>query len=231
MRYSKAIGVLVAVGVVVCAGVGEGAWFMPLPQLPESTRRGMHLPSRPTGAPLWVQATTEVCFTRCDGRWGREIGIEKLNAGDFSFARGVSDDGSIVVGYDAGPGSPTAFRWNEPLGAVNIGDLSGGEKFERQLTAYPRTDLWWSAAVHRATGGEAFRWTNETGMVGIGDLDGGIVGSESVWYKQRWISDCGVSQFEQRHGSVPLDGSKTEWSGWAICRRLWIFQRSVQRVG
>ncbi len=35
MRYSKAIGILAAMGVVLCAGVGDGAWFMPLPQFPD----------------------------------------------------------------------------------------------------------------------------------------------------------------------------------------------------
>jgi probable HAF family extracellular repeat protein len=71
-------------------------------------------------------------------------------------ANGVSDDGSVIVGFD----DNGAFRWTTATGAVNLGpggayDVSGD-----------------GAVVVGYGSGGAFRWTASTGMVSLGYLPG-----------------------------------------------------------
>ena len=44
----------------------------------------------------------------------------------FSQARGVSNDGSVVVGLASSASGDEAFRWTTGGGMVGLGDLAGG---------------------------------------------------------------------------------------------------------
>jgi probable HAF family extracellular repeat protein len=111
-------------------------------------------------------------------RWTQATGLLALGdlAGGafYSQARGVSDDGSVIVGFgssDAGPSSE-AFRWTEAGGMVGLGGLEPGNVESAAYGVSPdgATVVGWSRT---AMGQEAFRWTEAEGMIGLGDLPGG----------------------------------------------------------
>lgn len=90
----------------------------------------------------------------------------------FSFAVGVSSDGSTVVGSSISASGEEAFRWTESGGMVGLGDLAGGDFSSRAYSVSANG----STVVGRGTsasGYEPFRWTQSEGMVGLGDLAGG----------------------------------------------------------
>jgi len=107
-----------------------------------------------------------------------------LPGGDFvSDARGVSGDGSVVVGLSSSEDSQNsplgyeAFRWTAGGGMVGLGDLPGGDFFSqaRGISADGSTVVGHSSSAADAGNydEEAFRWTAASGMVGLGDLPGG----------------------------------------------------------
>ena len=58
------------------------------------------------------------------------MGIGDLPGGDFlSSARGISADGTVVVGDSHSSSGCEAFRWTEATGIVGLGDLPGGNIF------------------------------------------------------------------------------------------------------
>ena len=88
MRYGRLVVILVGVGVMLCAGVGEGAWFMPLPLLPPV------LPGETLdgGDAFAVSADGSVVVGYSDDglayhavRWTDSGSIEKLGGGSGSF--------------------------------------------------------------------------------------------------------------------------------------------------
>jgi probable HAF family extracellular repeat protein len=96
-----------------------------------------------------------------------------LASGDsrFGYARGVSADGSVIVGEDVG-GAALATRWTEAGGLVTLGDLPGGQVVStaNDVTA----DGSGVVGYGRVAGGnQAYLWTEATGMVGLGYLPGG----------------------------------------------------------
>ncbi len=135
MRHGKAIGVLVAAGVVLCAGVMEGAWFMPLAQLPGSSQAGHAFAVSADGTT--VVGTSHDGFMFRAVRWTVSGGIQDLGIGDSTFARDVSADGSVIVGYQNVPGGQDAFRWTQTSGALRLGDFPGGRSIRAPHTASP----------------------------------------------------------------------------------------------
>jgi len=116
-------------------------------------------------------------------RWTEQSG--KINLGvlpdgsgtKISVARGVSEDGSVVVGSSRVGGSfRNAFRWTTETGMVSLGDLPGGEHYGTadSVSADGSVIVGWGTTEF---GPEAYRWTEQTGMVGLGDLSGGIFSS------------------------------------------------------
>ncbi len=169
MRYSKAIGVLVAVVMVLCAGGVEGAWFMPLPQLPGSAQAGHAFAVSADGSTVVGTSHDGAAFQAV--KWSVDGAIEKLDAGDFSFARDVAGDGKTIAGYRSFPGDQEAFVWTSAHGAVRLGDFPGG----RVLSAAYGVSSNGSVVVGGGTsdlGGEAFRWTATEGFTPLGDLPG-----------------------------------------------------------
>jgi len=98
-----------------------------------------------------------------------------LAGGGFaSFASGVSDDGTVVVGRSIGASGYEATRWTQAGGMVGLGDLPGGI-FE-SLANGVSGDGAVVVGRGRSNAGsnfEAFRWTQAGGIVGLGDLPGG----------------------------------------------------------
>ena len=69
-------------------------------------------------------------------RWTEQTGMEGLGwieGGNFSGqqARGVSTDGSVIVGFSDSAEGAQAFRWTADLGMVGLGDLDGGSFVSR----------------------------------------------------------------------------------------------------
>lgn len=52
----------------------------------------------------------------------KDLGTLGGAAGDYSSARGINGDGSVVVGVSNDPGKSTAFRWTEATGMVSVAD-------------------------------------------------------------------------------------------------------------
>ncbi len=103
-----------------------------------------------------------------------------LTGGGFaSYATGVSDDGSVVVGRSIGASGYEAFRWTQVGGMVGLGDLPGG-LFESLANGVSGDG---AVVVGRGRNAssqfEAFRWTQAGGIVGLGDLPGGQFESEA----------------------------------------------------
>jgi probable HAF family extracellular repeat protein len=105
-------------------------------------------------------------------------GLGDLPGGSFySGARGVSADGSVVVGTGNSAngcfgGCWEAFRWTQATGMVGLGDLPG-DVFSSEASAVSADGSVVVGQSKSASGSEAFRWTQATGMVGLGDLPGG----------------------------------------------------------
>ncbi len=102
-------------------------------------------------------------------------GLGDLPGGSFlSRAKGVSADGSVVVGAgnDTGATGTEAFRWTQGTGMVGLGDLSGGS-FVSSAGGVSADGSVVVGQSYSANGSEAFRWTQATGMVVLGYLPGG----------------------------------------------------------
>jgi probable HAF family extracellular repeat protein len=110
-----------------------------------------------------------------------------------SEARGVSADGSVVVGRSSttaspgsGPPSIYAFRWTQTSGMVSLGDLPGsslpGTRNPASSYAYAVSADGSVVVGHGNTnsGYKAFRWTLTGGMVDLGDFSGGGTNSRAT---------------------------------------------------
>ncbi len=111
-------------------------------------------------------------------RWTAETGIVSLNDDRdatpiATIARGISDDGLVVVGRAVSSLGMEAFRWTEREGVIGLGDLPGG--IFRSEAGDVSTDGAVIVGQARSNiGDEAFRWTEDQGMVGLGHLPGGF---------------------------------------------------------
>jgi probable HAF family extracellular repeat protein len=112
-------------------------------------------------------------------RWTAETGMVLL--GDLpggehhSDARGVSGDGSVVVGWSGSENATytfEAFRWTAEEGMVGLGDLPGLDFFSEAfgISGDGRVIVGMSMSDNSH---EAFRWSQQEGMVGLGYLPGG----------------------------------------------------------
>ena len=105
-------------------------------------------------------------------RWttsGGMQGLGDLPGGAFiSVADGVSDDGSVVVGFSHGPRAYEAYRWTSGGGMVGLGFLNSGDDSDSHALA---TSFDGSTIVGYS-GAQAFRWTSTFGMAGLGFLPG-----------------------------------------------------------
>ncbi len=110
-------------------------------------------------------------------RWTAIDGMQALGdlpGGDYlSGAKGVSADGTVVVGHSRSAFGDEAFRWSQSGGMEPLGDLPGGffASYAYAVSADGAVVVGASYSEHGWR--EAFRWTESEGMTGLGDLPGG----------------------------------------------------------
>jgi len=152
-------------------------------------------------------------------RWtsaGGMVGLGDLS-GNLSWtdARGVSDDGTVVVGFLNGNSDTEAMRWTAATGMVGLGYLSGGNASSTasDVSADGNVVVGNSSG---ASGPEAVLWTSAGGMMGLGYLPGG--GAESRAY--------GVSA----DGSVVVGQSQVDNSSATSEAFVWTQADGMQRL-
>jgi uncharacterized membrane protein len=158
-------------------------------------------------------------------RWTEATGpapLGHLHGPDsLTVARGVSADGSMVVGHDCAAGLGDrpceAFTWTEAGGIVGQGNLLGGGDYS-QFNAISGDGSIAVGSSRSSFGREVIRWTPEGGMVGLGIIGGAhdistdgstIVGAEG---------SSSLIAFAWRDGEVfdptePLGGSSNTADG------------------
>lgn len=162
------------------------------------------------------------------------LGLPVPSSDTWSAAYGVSEDGSVIVGWTTSLPAPEPFSsWRWQTGVMeDIGDLPGGTTDSR-AHGISGDSLTIVGYGHSASGQEACRWTEQEGMVGLGDLPGGtfessawrasadgsvVVGygtSDSGVEAFRWTSEGGMvglgdlpgGAFESEARAVSEDGS------------------------
>ncbi len=99
---------------------------------------------------------------------------------ESSVARGVSNDGAVVVGWfkSTPDASQLAFRWTEATGLVSLGGLTpDGYSLAYDVSLDGKVIVGEASSVPPAPGefshGTAFRWTEADGMVDLGGLEPG----------------------------------------------------------
>jgi probable HAF family extracellular repeat protein len=93
-----------------------------------------------------------------------------------STARGISGDGTIIVGDSISANGTEAFRWTSGTGMVGIGDIPGGT-FSSQAVGVSDDGSAISGYGWGPSGYTSFLWTSGGGMVDLGDLPGGLTHS------------------------------------------------------
>ena len=88
---------------------------------------------------------------------------------DVRIPRGLSGDGSTIVGYGFSPASGSnseALRWSQATGVQWLGDLPGGSYSSNASAASADGSVVVGLSI--VSGQNAFRWTELGGMVGLG---------------------------------------------------------------
>jgi probable HAF family extracellular repeat protein len=120
-------------------------------------------------------------------RWTASTGVVLLGTltgqcdGGYSSARGVSSDGSVVVGLSdpaiAAVHHVEAFRWTSASGLQGLGLVPG--QIARSFAHAVSADGSVIVGESDNTNGEAFRWSHASGILGLGDLPGGPFNSRA----------------------------------------------------
>ena len=91
--------------------------------------------------------------------------------GNYSWAYGVSADGSVVVGASYnGSGYVRAFRWTQSGGMQDLGTLGGNSSWAYGVSADGSVVVGYAYNVSGYV--RAFRWTQSDGMQDLGTLGG-----------------------------------------------------------
>ncbi|MEM9176288.1 MAG: PEP-CTERM sorting domain-containing protein [Myxococcota bacterium] len=125
------------------------------------------------------------------------VGIGDLPGGDDAAdPRGISADGSVIVGSGRSPFGFEAFLWTADGGMQGLGDLPGGSfrSWANDVSSDGTTIVGQGASG--ASSIEAFRWTADGGMQGLGDLSGGGRRSEALGVSGDGSVVGGVGQTE-----------------------------------
>lgn len=119
-------------------------------------------------------------FDRTAGRWTAAagwVGLGFPTGYNTSTARGVSSDGSVVVGYAINTlnNNMQGFRWTAQTGMVALGLLpwaAYGYAFATNADGSVVVGFNATNNFGAANNIEAFRWTASTGVIGLGRLPG-----------------------------------------------------------
>lgn len=150
-----------------------------------------------------------------------DLGV--LEGGESSFAKAISDDGSVVVGVSGSAEGERAFFWSQTDGMVNLGTLPGG-------TRSHATDVSSNGRVivgtsNSSDGWHSFIWTEETGMrvlKGSAELKGFSASAVSgdgktvVGYVGRPIGGQSPAYWNANTGVVLLDPNSEFRGGAAL---------------
>lgn len=138
-----------------------------------------------------------------------------------SAAKGVSADGSVVVGYveKAGFSIMEAFRWTQAGGLEVLGFLPGNSHSSASSVSAD------GSVVVGQSGSEAFLWNSSQGMQGLGFLpgssassasglsaDGSVVVGQSGGEAFLWNSTEGMQSLAQ----VLIAAGVTNLTGWGL---------------
>ena len=110
-------------------------------------------------------------------RWTHETGIVGL--GDFagssfnSAARGVSSDGSTLVGFGTTSTGAHAFRWTQSTGLVDLGGLGGTFYFSYANAVSSDGNIVVGRSTGSSGGNYGFKWTAGAGMATLNRIAGG----------------------------------------------------------
>ena len=118
---------------------------------------GSNLSSGPSRAFLWTQAAGI-------------INLGTLSPG-WSFARGVSADGLVVIGASVADigGGIAAFRWTAATGMVDIGSFGGAKTSAEAINSDGSVIVGYSNFAGDINN-QGFRWTQSAGMIYLGTL-------------------------------------------------------------
>jgi probable HAF family extracellular repeat protein len=99
-----------------------------------------------------------------------------------SVARGVSGDGTVIVGYSLNSkGRHEAFRWTEDKGMVGLGELfKEGSAGGAAAVSTDGSTIVGSCTSIVSGDTQAFRHTAAGGIVGLGDLPGDLLWSHAT---------------------------------------------------
>jgi probable HAF family extracellular repeat protein len=159
-------------------------------------------------------------------RWTAARGMQDLGTlgGDESEARGVSADGSVVVGgAENAAGRRRAFRWTAARGMQDLGTLGGSGSAATGISADGSVVV--GSAQDATRQMRAFRWTAARGMQDLGTLggdrswangvsaDGSVVvgGAKDAAGQQRafrWTAARGMEDLNITYAHLLTDGSK-----------------------
>lgn len=131
--------------------------------------------------------------------------------GAYSFARGISGDGTTAVGYSADAvGRTLAFRWTAAGNMVSLNTLGGNESYAIAVNNDGAVVVGHSRTASSQT--HAFRWTEGTGMVDLQTLGGSY--SEAMGVNADGTVVVGSSAPAGNGGPTPVRGFRwTEATG------------------
>jgi probable HAF family extracellular repeat protein len=108
---------------------------------------------------------TAFVWTALDG----VVPLQGCACNEFDSATAVSGDGQYVVGRMFTSGGPRAYRWSMEDGALNLGDLPGGNT-DSHANAISHDGSVVVGSSGTVGGYRAFRWTADSGMVDLGNF-------------------------------------------------------------
>lgn len=155
--------------ILLITGHASAAYFVPLGRLPGRGLSSYATDVSADGSVVvgYVQVTS-TWFPEGEAfRWTADEGMASVMAG--GFARGVSSDGSVIVGSSTCCFGP-AFRWTSEAGPIAFGSNLG----EGSTLAFAASSD--GSVIVGSHNGQASQWTSEHGLITL-DLRPGAISS------------------------------------------------------